>query len=195
MLRRLADAPRVIVLVATIGAAQLFVFVVVPDHSRRSTTAASAFPLPFDDRVAIGKYLVLTDTHLLILRLVPPAAVAVALILRFTSFGLAVRASAENSDAAKLAGIPTKRIAMGVWALAGAMAALSSICLAPDKGLALTDTLGPELLVRALAAAVLARMMYLGRAFVAGIAIGVLEQLVFWNTSVQRRRRGGHVRR
>ncbi len=182
VLRRLADAPRVIVLVATIGAAQLFVFVsylILKAIDDRGL----AFPLPFEDRVAIGKYLVLTDTHLLILRVIPPVAVAVTLILRFTSFGLAVRASAENSDAAKLAGIPTKRIAMGVWALAGAMAAVSSICLAPDKGLALTDTLGPELLVRALAAAVLARMMYLGRAFAAGIAIGVLEQLVFWNTT------------
>jgi ABC-type branched-subunit amino acid transport system permease subunit len=182
VMRRLADAPRVIVLVATIGAAQLFVFIAYiitkSIHGR-----PLGFPLPFDDRVAIGKYLVLTDSHLLILRLVPPAAVAVALILRFTSFGLAVRASAENADAAKLAGIPTRRIAVGVWALAGAMAALSSICLAPDKGLALTDTLGPELLVRALAAAVLARMVFLGRAFVAGILLGVLEQLVFWNTS------------
>jgi branched-chain amino acid transport system permease protein len=126
---------------------------------------------------------VLTDSHLLILRLVPPAAVAIALLLRFTSFGLAVRASAENADAAKLAGIPTRRIAMGVWALAGGMAALSSICLAPDKGLALSDTLGPELLVRALAAAVLARMVFLGRAFLAGILLGILEQLVYWNTS------------
>lgn len=182
LLRRLANAPRVIVLVATIGAAQLFVFVsylILKGIDGRPL----GFPLPFDDRVSIGKYLVLTDTHLLILRVIPPVAVAVALVLRFTSFGLAVRASAENADAAKLAGIPTKRIAMGVWALAGAMAAVSSICLAPDKGLALTDTLGPELLVRALAAAVLARMMYLGRAFVAGILIGILEQLVFWNTS------------
>lgn len=182
VMRRLADAPRVIVLVATIGAAQLFVFIAYlitkSIHGR-----PFGFPLPFDDRVAIGKYLVLTDSHLLILRLVPPAAVLIALILRFTSFGLAVRASAENADAAKLAGIPTRRIAVGVWAMAGAMAALGSICLAPDKGLALTDTLGPELLVRALAAAVLARMVFLGRAFVAGILLGILEQLVFWNTS------------
>jgi ABC-type branched-subunit amino acid transport system permease subunit len=182
VMRRLAQAPRVIVLVATIGAAQLFVFigyVITKGIDDRN----AGFPLPFHDRIAIGKYLVLTDSHLLILRLVPPAAVAVALLLRFTSFGLAVRASAENADAAKLAGIPTRRIAVGVWALAGGMAALSSICLAPDKGLALSDSLGPELLVRALAAAVLARMAYLGRAFLAGILLGILEQLVYWNTS------------
>jgi len=182
VLRRLADAPRVIVLVATIGAAQLFVFIAYLILNRIDGRIGG-FPLPFDDRVAIGRYLVLTDSHLLILRLVPPAAIAVGLILRFTSFGLAVRASAENADAARLAGIPTRRVAMGVWGLAGAMAALSAICLAPDKGLALTDALGPELLVRALAAAVLARLMFLGRAFAAGIAIGVVEQLVFWNTS------------
>jgi ABC-type branched-subunit amino acid transport system permease subunit len=182
VLRRLADAPRVIVLVATIGAAQLFVFVAYL-VLKAIDDRGLAFPLPFDDRVAIGRYLVLTDSHLLILRVVPPVAVAVAVLLRFTSFGLAVRASAENADAAKLAGIPTRRIAMGVWGIAGALAAVSSICLAPDKGLALTDTLGPELLVRALAAAVLARMAYLGRAFLAGIGIGILEQLVFWNSS------------
>jgi ABC-type branched-subunit amino acid transport system permease subunit len=182
VLRRLADAPRVIVLVATIGAAQLFVFLAYL-ILKAIDDRGLAFPLPFDDRVAIGKYLVLTDTHLLILRVIPPVAVLVAVVLRFTSFGLAVRASAENADAAKLAGIPTRRVAMGVWAIAGALAAVSSICLAPDKGLALTDTLGPELLVRALAAAVLARMVHLGRAFLAGILIGVLEQLVFWNSS------------
>src|SRR5690606_594544 len=105
----------------------------------------------------------------------------VVLLLRFTGFGLAIRASAENSDAARLAGIPTRRVATGVWALAGALSGLSAICLAPGKGTAIADPLGPELLVRALAAAVVARMVNLGVAFAAGIAIGVLEQLVFWN--------------
>ena len=182
VMRRLASAPRVIVLVATIGVAQLLVFIAYL-VTKAIGGQLGGFPLPFHDRVAIGRYLVLTDSHLLILRLVPPAAIAVWALLRFTSFGLAVRASAENADAAKLAGIPTRRIAIGVWALAGGISAISSICLAPDKGLALSDTLGPELLVRALAAAVIARMTYLGRAFVAGIAIGILEQLVFWNSS------------
>jgi ABC-type branched-subunit amino acid transport system permease subunit len=172
----------VIVLVATIGVAQLLVYVAYL-VTKAIGGRLGGFPLPFHDRVAIGRYLVLTDSHLLILRLVPPAAILVWLVLRFTSFGLAVRASAENADAARLAGIPVRRVAVGVWAVAGAVSAVSAICLAPDKGLALSDTLGPELLVRALAAAVVARMVHLGRAFLAGIAIGVLEQLVFWNTS------------
>jgi ABC-type branched-subunit amino acid transport system permease subunit len=182
VMRRLAAAPRVIVLVATVGVAQLLVFFAYLITKAIGGTLGG-FPLPFHDRVAIGRFLVLTDSHLLILRLVPPAAILVWVILRFTSFGLALRASAENGDAARLAGIPVRRIAIGVWALAGAISAISSICLAPDKGLALSDTLGPELLVRALAAAVVARMIHLGRAFMAGIAIGILEQLVFWNTS------------
>ncbi|MTA14545.1 MAG: ATP-binding cassette domain-containing protein, partial [Actinobacteria bacterium] len=69
--------------------------------------------------------------------------------------------------------------------LAAALSALTAILVSPTRGFAAASAFGPSLLLRALAAAVLARMDRLGVAFAAGIGIGVLEQLVIANSEGQ----------
>jgi ABC-type branched-subunit amino acid transport system permease subunit len=68
--------------------------------------------------------------------------------------------------------------------LAAMLSAVTALLLAPGKGLTVTESLGPDLLMRALAAAVLARMTSLPKAFAAGIALGVIEKVGLWNWSV-----------
>ena len=62
------------------------------------------------------------------------------------------------------------------WALAGALSAYTAVLLYPTLGFGASGSFGPGLLVRALAAAVIARMSSLPVAFGAGLAVGVIEQ-------------------
>lgn len=187
VIRRLFKAPRLIVLVATLGIAQLFLlitFLVTEGIDNR----AAGFPTPFGAQTTVGEFLVLNDRELMILLLVPIAAAALAAFFRFTSFGVATRAAAENGESARLVGIPIKRVSTFIWMLAAALSGLTAIVLSPGKGLITSESLGPGLLMRALAAAVIARMTSLPVAFAAGIGIGIVEQVVFWNYPI-----GGQV--
>lgn len=182
VIRRLFGAPRLMVLVATMGVAQLLLFgtFLLNDtiHHR-----LSGFPKPFSTTLGLGP-LVVQPGELLLVLAVPAIAVSMAAFFRYSSFGVAVRASAENRDSARLVGIPTRRISTFTWVAGALLAAGTALMLAPGRGLTVTESLGPDLLMRALAAAVLARMTSLPRAVVAGLMIGVVEKVVAWNYSV-----------
>ena len=182
IIRRLFRAPRLIVLVATMGVAQLFLFGTYFLNDRIDNRLAG-FPAPFETRLTLGS-LVLQPGELTLLVAVPLVAAGLAAFFRFTGFGVAVRAAAENADSARLVGIPTRRISTFVWVTAGVLSAGTALMLAPGRGLTVTESLGPDLLMRALAAAVLARLTSLPRAVVAGLAIGVIEKVVAWNYTV-----------
>ena len=182
VIRRLFAAPRLIVLVATMGVAQLFLFGTFLLNDTIDTRLGG-FPKPFTTTLSLGP-LVVQPGELLLVFAVPAIAVGMVLFFRFTGFGVAVRAAAENQDSARLVGIPTRRISTFVWVAAAVLSAATALMLAPGRGLTVTESLGPDLLMRALAAAVLARMTSLPRAVIAGVAIGVIEKVVAWNYSV-----------
>lgn len=52
--------------------------------------------------------------------------------LQKTKWGLAVRVTASNPTAAKVMGVPIKKVTMGTWAVAAALGALSALMLAPS---------------------------------------------------------------
>ena len=179
VIRRLFDAPRVIVFVATIGVAQLLLFgqAVLPKPN-----FVTAFPTPLHSSWTVFGVLVRGE-HLVILIVVPLLTAALAVFLNRTKYGIAVRASATNPDAARLAGINVRRMSTLVWVLAGSLAAIATILSAPITTTTSGDllTLGPGLLLRVLAAAVIARMVSPARALIAGIGIGVGEAVLFYN--------------
>lgn len=179
VIRRLFDAPRVIVLVATIGIAQLSLAIVnaYPDID----VAGARFPVPIGSEFDIASVRV-TGAQLTILLVVPLVAIGLAWFLTTTTFGKSVKASAENRDLARLNGISPKLVSLFVWAVAGALATLALCLIAAQSGTATSlVTLGPSTLVRALAAAVIGGLVSFPRAFLGGIAIGVIEALVRFN--------------
>jgi ABC-type branched-subunit amino acid transport system ATPase component/ABC-type branched-subunit amino acid transport system permease subunit len=180
VVRRLFTAPRVIVLVATIGVAQLSLAILTAYP--QIDPAKARFPLPiggsWDDVAGVR----VTGPQLSILLVVPLVAVALSWFLNRTSLGKTVKASAANPDLARLSGISPKVVSTFVWAVAGLVATLSLSLMAAQSGSARNlDTLGPSTLTRALAAAVLAGMVSFRRAILAGIAIGVVQALVGFN--------------
>ncbi|MGH9039321.1 MAG: ABC transporter permease subunit, partial [Acidimicrobiia bacterium] len=129
--------------------------------------------------------LVLTGNDLLIALVVPVVLAGLSWFLLRTDQGRAVRAIAENTERALLLGIPVHRLSTLVWALVGGLAALTVVLKAPGQGLTIDAAAGPSLLLPALAAAVVAGMGSLPKAFGAGMALGVFDQVVRWNTSQQ----------
>lgn len=179
VIRRLFDAPRVIVLVATIGIAQLALAVVTafPDIEDRR----ARFPLAVGSEREVAQVRV-TGSQLAVLVAVPVVAVGLSWILNRTTLGKTVKAAASNPDLSRVSGINPKIVSTGVWALAGLVATVSMILIAGDDG-SVTDfvTLGPNTLVRALAAAVIAGMTSFRRALLAGVVLGVVQALLAFN--------------
>ena len=175
IIRRLFNAPRVIVLVATIGVAQLMqaVLAAFPDIERKRGVK---FPVPFGGKWNDVFGLRVTGPKLTILILVPILAFALAWFLNKTVFGQTVQASASNSDLAKLSGIKPKIVSLFVWTVAGALSSISLLLLSGSRGSITGITnLGPNTMTRALAAAVIAGMVSFPKALIAGVVIGISQ--------------------
>jgi ABC-type branched-subunit amino acid transport system permease subunit/ABC-type branched-subunit amino acid transport system ATPase component len=182
VVRRLFRSSRVVLLVATIGASQLFFLIQLVLPLR---TGDPRFPSPFDREVMVGSLLV-SGKHFLAIAVVPAVVAMLAVFLTRTPQGIAIRAAADNPDAAELAGISAKRVSTLVWTLGGALAALTVVLYNPLRGVLAgvpQPALGPGLLLRALAAALIGRLVSLPWALAGGLAIGVVEALLFVNSS------------
>jgi len=182
VVRRFATAPRLVLTVATIGLAQLLggaaVFIPslldAPEIVPGFKTRLSTYELTVDP-------VLFTGNDLLRLAVAPVLLLALGWFLTRTEAGMAVRGMAENMDRARLLGIPVNRLSLLLWAIAGGLAATTVVLAAPTQGIPFDAGAGPAILLPALAAAVVSGMWSLWRAFLAGIAVGVLDQFVQWN--------------
>ena len=180
VIRRFRQAPRLIVAVATIGIAQILsgIALIIPFIWRASGT----FTTPLDMTFRINPA-VFSGNHLLAMVMVPVVMIAVICFLRFTDYGIVIRAAAENGDRAGLLGIPVPRLSTIVWAIAGLLSATAVILRVPILGFTSFVSVsgaGNALLLRTLAAAVVGRMENLPRTVVAAIAIGIFESAAIW---------------
>ena len=183
-IRRFGKAPRLLVTVASIGLAQLFGAVeLIGSTHEHFVSLAGSFSPPLSLSLRIDVY-TFHSSALMIVAVVPVVIAFLSWFLLRTDAGIAVRAAAENEDRALLLGIPVRRLSTIVWVVAGALTTLAFMLQAPFEGVkpgALSN--GPTVLLPMLAAAVVARMESLPVAFVAAIGLGVMDQLVRWNTS------------
>ena len=185
IIRRFAQAPRLVLTVATIGIAQLLggIELLIPSKMfGASGMVLGAYETPLNAFESDVGAVVINGNHLLTLAVVPVVVAALAWFLRRSLAGTAIRAASENTDRARLLGVPVRNLTTTVWAIAGALAALTFVLQAPFQGAAPSAAAGPAILLPALAAAIVARMESLPVAFGAAIGLGVMQQLVRWNT-------------
>src|SRR2546423_7162213 len=181
VIRRLKRAPRLMSIVVTLAIGQFLVGLALSIN----TTAGAGFLYPMPSHLPsfqIGA-LSVTPAYSGMLFLGPVIVVALVVFLRRSRYGLALRAASAAPDTARMAGGFAPRMSTLAWALAGALSAFTAILTQPTQGFSGAQTFGPSLLVRALAAAAIGKMSNLGTTLVAGIGIGVLEQLLLWNYS------------
>lgn len=182
VIRRFATSSRVVLTVATIGLAQLFSFgeLVLAEvfDARGAATLTTPFS-SFEFSIAPVRF---TGDHLVAVLSVPVLVGGLSWFLRATRYGMAVRATSQSAERASLLGVPVKHVSLLVWIVAAVLAAVAGFLRGPIVGLTLGTLVGPGLLLRVLAAAVLARMERLWAAVGWAIGIGVFEQAVQFRT-------------
>ncbi len=122
-----------------------------------------------------GVYIALIDV--VILLVTAGVMVALQLFLTRTKLGIAMRATADNQDAARLMGAPVGNISLLTWGLSAVIAALAGILLASRTGLMNLSFLDPVLIL-AFIGAVLGGLESLPGALIGGILIGLLDNLL-----------------
>src|SRR4030081_1938202 len=180
VIRRLFRAPRVIVLVATIGVAELARAVTLTLPGYRTGRLQNAFPSPITTQWHFGS-VTIKGSQLLALVVVPVIATALWWLLGRTRFGVAVRASSTNSDLARLTGVSPKLISTTILTIAGFLSGISIILYATEQGSSDLVSVGPETLLLGLTAALIGGMRSFPRAAGRGGGTGVWYQLLVYN--------------
>ena len=182
LIRRLRNAPRLTLLVATIALAQGTLGVVLLLFNRNDEQAQLGRTLPslIPQSVTfhIGNF-VIDGRYLQIFIAVPLIAAGLGWFFTRTKFGVGVRAAAENRDAARLLGISADRVSIFTWVAGSLLAGVAALLIVPLRGLDVS-VLSTGFLVRALAAALIGGLTSLPGALVGGVAIGVTESILGW---------------
>ena len=140
-------------------------------------TSSVHFPTPFEGYALrfAGIYLPLID----ILVVVVTALVMVCLhfFLTHTKTGIAMRATADSLQTARLMGISVGRIFLMTWALSAIIAAICGVLLASHQGLLDIHFMDPILLL-AFIGAVLGGLDSLPGSLIGGILVGLTDNLL-----------------
>jgi branched-chain amino acid transport system permease protein len=181
IIRRFFRSPRLILTVATIGLSQLLVAgaLFIPSIWGQQPTAVIVH-VPISLHFSLFP-LVFSADHVAAMILAPLALIGVALMLRFTNIGIAIRASAERADRAMMLGVPVKRLQTIVWAVATTLSFVGIFLQAGILGLPAGILLSFTVLLAALAALVLGNLTDLPTIGVSAVALGVLQQGVLWD--------------
>lgn len=115
---------------------------------------------------------IVTPTQVLSLLLVAVIGLGLAAFLRYTDFGLAVVAAAQDQEAVRFLGIRLARVSLFTWGLAAALSALAALLIQPSVGVVSPSAFG-GLFINALGAALIGGLSSMPGAFVGGIVVGV----------------------
>ncbi|MEY2447240.1 MAG: hypothetical protein QOH79_716 [Acidimicrobiaceae bacterium] len=180
IIRRFFKSPRLLLTVASLGLAQLL----AASALLMPKLWGATFPLlgkrldpPFDAELSIGT-VVFNANDMIAVVVAPIALIALALFLRRSNFGVAIRASADSADRAALLGVPVKRLQTVVWSISAVLAFTAIFLRAGIVGLPIASALSVGVLLRALGALVLGRMTNLPAIAANAVALGVLEVAV-----------------
>ena len=144
-------------------------------HFGGTDTKAFTSPISETKVYHLGN-VVISQLNLVILFVTLALMAALFLFFRFSKVGVAMKAVAQNEDAAKTMGIRVNRIKGLTWGIASLLGAVAGVMIAPITLLDPNMMLDP--LLKAFASAVLGGMESLPGAAVGGWVLGVLENLV-----------------
>ena len=167
VVRPLRDSSRVSVTLATFGVAGLLSAIVANVWGQYPPGAG---PLVSGIGPVVGGLRIAPQDILILIVSVLVLSVLYVLY-NHTAFGLRSRASAIDPYLAGQAGVNANVTSLASWSLGGIIAGVSAILISP------TVAFSPDLVVRGLAAALVAGMGNMGVAFCCGVIIGLFEAL------------------
>ncbi|MFF5920701.1 branched-chain amino acid ABC transporter permease [Streptomyces flavochromogenes] len=172
VMRRHRGADHSVLAIVTIGVDILL----ATELTRRIGTDILALGDPWGDSVVTVGGVTIAETRIAALLAAGLLITAFLLAFRYTSWGVAMRAAAENQETAALMGIRLGRVSIGAWAVAGGLAAVAALFLTvfPTPGLERTTSLAA---LKAFPAAILGGLDSTTGALVGGLLVGVTESL------------------
>lgn len=170
VIRQMITASRVSVAVATIGLFSLMLAIELEFFSG----SIKNIPPPIDHGGKSIAGVFVTSSQFLALGVVVVVAGGLAAFLRYTDFGLAVLASADDPVASSLMGAPSRRISAFTWGTAGALSAIAVLLIEPTVGVLAPGGFS-GLFIGGLTAALVGGLSSLPGAFVGGLAVGIAE--------------------
>jgi branched-chain amino acid transport system permease protein len=171
--RPLRYAPVLAKVVASVGIMLILQSAIVLRFGSRARVPGDVLPT---NLVSIAGVQIPVD-RLILLGAVVVLAAALWALFKYTRFGIATRAAAENEKAATFLGVSADFQAGVSWVLATLTAGLVGILVAPITGL--VPARFTLLIVPAIGAALLGRLNSFGVATAAGLAIGMLQSELF----------------
>ena len=173
VVRRMKQANKLAVSVATIGLASLLAAVevklwgITPRHLRAPVGG---------DGIKVGVVYV-TPTQIISLLALAALGAGLTYLLRETDFGLGVLAASDDPTAVRLVGVKLSHVSMFTWGAGAALASVAALLLEPTITVFAPDYAG-RLFIAGLVAALVGGLTSLPGAFAGGILVGVVEAWV-----------------
>ncbi|MDE1966155.1 MAG: branched-chain amino acid ABC transporter permease [Patescibacteria group bacterium] len=123
----------------------------------------------------------ITETQVAILAVMILITCALMLVLRYTTFGKAVRAVGDDEEVATIVGIDSRKIVAAVFAIGYAIAAVGGIGTVFDTGI--QPTLSLALLLKAVIAMIIGGIGSIPGAVLGAFLLGFAENLGAWQFS------------
>lgn len=166
------------VFIATIGFGAILENLIL----RRFGPQPTSQPLRVEGDIVIGNVHI-PNQNLLILGVALGLMVIMALVLKRTRLGRAIRATAQNREAAQLMGVRVSVIYAMVLAISGGLAAVSGIMVSSLSSL--LPNMGGDPMLKAFIICIVAGLGNVTGAVIAAIALGLLEAAAQYNLGVQ----------
>lgn len=192
VIRRLDRAPRLVATVASIflitllaGVQLLLVKLLTTNDQRTFGGVTNAVPPPRGVEFAIGEVRFALPEILLVSAAALGLA-ALAIYLRRSATGTAIRASSESASRAQTLGVDVVKVTGRVWMLVGALSGTAGVLGAMMAPASPGDSSGGgTALVRILTVVVIARLVSLPMAGAAALGLGVVTAAVGYSTGGQ----------
>ncbi len=173
VIRPLRHASPLARIVSTLGILTMLSAAVVIKFGNLPTVVHSELPTR---SLHITNSVYVSEDQLILVGIAALVTVGLTLIYTKTKFGLSTVAVTENQRAAAALGLSPDLIAIGNWAIGAGLAGAAAILIAPIVQLEVATM--TQLMLAAMAAALVARFKSFPIAFWAGIGIGVLQSVL-----------------
>ncbi|WP_327308892.1 branched-chain amino acid ABC transporter permease [Streptomyces sp. NBC_01298] len=172
VMRRYRGQDQSVLAIVTIGVDILL----ITDLTRRLGTDVLSLGDPWGDRVVHLGAVTVPQTRIAAILAAGLLITVFLLVFRHTSWGVAMRAAAEQPETAALMGVRLGRVSLAAWAVAGALAAVAALFLTvfPTPGLERATSLAA---LKAFPAAILGGLDSTSGALAGGLIVGVTEAL------------------
>jgi sulfate-transporting ATPase len=170
IMRPLRQASSLTRVVATLGVLITLQSIILIKFGSNAVFPASILPT---GTVSFGDGIVVSEDRLILLGIALVLCVGLAALYKYTRFGIATSAVAENERASAALGWSPDLIGSVNWALGSALAGIAAILVVPI--VTLQVSILTSLLISAIAAALVAGFRSFTLAFVASMAIGVVQ--------------------